>query len=261
MTDIKNIPPLISFKILLIGDSCIDEYVYGVVDRLSPESPIPILKQTNKESKSGMAANVKENLETLGCEVDFITNIEPIVKTRFIDERSGYHLLRVDHDVELASWSGRMPFEIESYDAVVISDYGKGFISYEHIADLRKNFTGPIFLDTKKPDLAAFHGVFVKINETEYSRRVSINDRLIVTLGGQGAMYKTGRDPKHETRYPAPKVEVFDVCGAGDTFLSALTFEYLRKKDIEEAIKFSIKAAAITVTHNGNYAPTLDEIS
>lgn len=261
MTGTRNIQPPTSFKILLIGDSCIDEYVYGVVDRLSPESPIPILKQTRKESKSGMAANVKENLETLGCEVDFITNIEPIVKTRFIDERSGYHLLRVDQDIELAAWSGRMPFEIESYDAVVISDYGKGFITYDHIDDLRKNFTGPIFLDTKKPDLASFYGIFVKINGTEYSRSVSINDRLIVTLGGQGAMYKTGRDPKYEKHYPAPKVEVFDVCGAGDTFLSALTFEYLRKKDIEEAIKFSIKAAAITVTHNGNYAPALDEIS
>lgn len=255
------IQPQKRYKILLVGDSCVDEYVYGVVNRLSPESPVPVLKQIGKESKSGMASNVKENLEMLGCEIDFITNIEPIVKTRYIDERSGYHLLRVDQDTALAPWSGLMPFALESYDAIVISDYGKGFIDYNHIDDLRQNFTGPMFLDTKKTDLAAFHGIFVKINEIEYNRRVSINDRLIVTLGGRGAMYKTGRDPKHEIHYPAPKVEVFDVCGAGDTFLSALTYEYLRANCIEEAIKFAIKAAAITVRHNGNYAPTLEEIS
>lgn len=255
------IQPQKRYKILLVGDSCVDEYVYGIVDRLSPESPVPVLKQTGKETKSGMAANVKENLEMLGCEIDFITNSESVVKTRYIDERSGYHLLRVDQDTALTPWSGRMPFALESYDAIVISDYGKGFINYDHIDDLRKNFTGPMFLDTKKTDLAAFHGIFVKINEIEYNRRVSINDRLIVTLGNRGAMYKTGSDPKHETSYPAPKVEVFDVCGAGDTFLSALTYEYLRTNCIEGAIKFAIKAAAITVRHNGNYAPTLGEIS
>ena len=249
-----------SLNVLLIGDSCLDEYVYGTVDRISPESPVPVLKQTRRETKPGMAANVKENLEALGCEVDFITNLESVVKTRYIDERSGYHLLRVDQEDDIIPWSGRMPFDIETYDAIVISDYGKGFLDYHHIKTLRKSFTGPIFLDTKKTDLAAFHGIFVKINELEYSRRVNINDKLIVTLGSQGAMYKTGRDPKHETRFPAPKVEVFDVCGAGDTFLAALTYKYVSELNVDTAIEFAIRASACTVMHNGNYAPTLEEI-
>jgi D-glycero-beta-D-manno-heptose-7-phosphate kinase len=250
-----------SLNVLLIGDSCVDEYVYGTVDRLSPESPVPVLNQTRRETKPGMAANVKVNLEALGCEVDFITNLEPIVKTRYIDERSGYHLLRVDQEDEIVPWSGRMPFDIESYDAVVISDYGKGFLDYHHIETLRKTFTGPIFLDTKKTDLAAFHNIFVKINELEYSRRISINDQLIVTLGARGAMRKTGRDPKYETYYPAPTVEVFDVCGAGDTFLAALAYKYIVDRSIESAIKFAIKSSSITVRHIGNYAPTLEEIT
>lgn len=249
-----------SLNVLLIGDSCVDEYIYGTVDRISPESPVPILRQTRRETKAGMAANVKENLEALGCQVDFITNIENIVKTRYIDERSGYHLLRVDQEDKIVPWSGRMAFDIESYDAVVISDYGKGFLDHHHIDILRKSFTGPVFLDTKKTDLAAFHGIFVKINELEYSRRVSINDRLIVTLGSRGAMYKTGRDPKHETIFHAPKVEVFDVCGAGDTFLAALTFGYCSYRNIETAIDFANKAASIAVTHSGNYAPTMEEL-
>ena len=117
-----------------------------------------------------------------------------------------------------------------------------------------------MFLDTKKTNLAAFHGIFVKINELEYSRRVSINDKLIVTLGSRGAMYKTGRDPKHETIFHAPKVEVFDVCGAGDTFLAALTFGYCSYRNIETAIDFANKAASIAVTHSGNYAPTMEEL-
>jgi bifunctional ADP-heptose synthase (sugar kinase/adenylyltransferase) len=249
-----------SFNVLLIGDSCVDEYIYGTVDRISPESPVPVLRQTRKETKAGMAANVKANLEALGCEVDFITNLENIVKTRYIDERSGYHLLRVDQEDAIVPWSGRMAFDIESYDCIVISDYGKGFLDYDHISTLRENFTGPIFLDTKKTDLACFHGIFVKINELEYSRRVSINDGMIITLGSQGAMWKTGRDPKHETRYPAPKVEVFDVCGAGDTFLAAVAYKYVQDQNIESAIKFAIRASARTVMHLGNYAPRLEEI-
>jgi bifunctional ADP-heptose synthase (sugar kinase/adenylyltransferase) len=153
-----------------------------------------------------------------------------------------------------------MPFDVESYDAIVISDYGKGFLDYDHISTLRENFTGPIFLDTKKTDLACFHGIFVKINELEYSRRVSINDGMIITLGSQGAMWKTGRDPKHETRYPAPKVEVFDVCGAGDTFLAAVAYKYVQDRNIESAIKFAIRASAVTVQHRGVYSPRLEEI-
>lgn len=256
-----NIQAHLSFRILLIGDSCTDEYVYGTVDRLSPESPVPVLKETRRETKPGMAANVKVNLEILGCRVDLITNSENIIKTRYIDERSGYHLVRVDQENEIVAWSSRMPFDIETYDAIVISDYGKGFLDYHHIETLRQNFTGPIFLDTKKTDLAAFHNIFVKINEVEYSRRVSINDQLIITLGSQGAMYKTGRDPKYETRFPAPKVEVFDVCGAGDTFLAAVAYKYVIDLDIKSAIEFAIRASACTVMHNGNYAPTLGEIS
>lgn len=248
------------YKILLIGDRCVDEYVFGKVNRLSAESPVPILNQCRKEIKPGMAENVKANLEALGCDVEFITNAESIVKTRFIDEKSGYQMLRVDDEDRLPPWDGYMPYDLENFDAIVISDYGKGFLDYEHITDLRENFTGPMFLDTKKTDLANFHGIFVKINEFEYSRRVSINHQLIVTLGNRGAMWKTGRDPKHETYFPAPKVEVFDVCGAGDTFLSALTYQYLESKEITTAIEFANKAASITIKYIGNYSPTLEEI-
>jgi sugar/nucleoside kinase (ribokinase family) len=60
--------------------------------------------------------------------------------------------------------------------------------------------------------------------------------------------------------FPTKQVEVMDVCGCGDTFLSALTSQYLFTKDIEKAIMFANVAAGITVQHRGNYAPSYDEI-
>ena len=51
-------------KILLIGDSCTDEYVYGTCERLNPEAPVPILKFNKKVTTKGMAWNVKKNLES-----------------------------------------------------------------------------------------------------------------------------------------------------------------------------------------------------
>lgn len=258
MTDWKNTQQLTKFKILLIGDNCEDIYQYGTVDRISPEAPVPVFKFGHEERKQGMAGNVKQNLEALGCEVNFLHG-ETSTKTRLVDIRSRQHIVRIDNDVisEPLQILTAIP---EVYDAIVVSDYDKGTVSYELIDDIRKSFSGPIFMDTKKDDLACFHGIFVKINESEYNNRISINDKLIVTLGNKGAMYKTGRDPMHETIYDCEPVEVVDVTGAGDTFLSAFAYEYLRTQDHSVAIKFANHAAGITVKHFGVYAPTLEEL-
>jgi D-beta-D-heptose 7-phosphate kinase/D-beta-D-heptose 1-phosphate adenosyltransferase len=85
-------------KILLIGDSCIDEYHYGICDRLSPEAPVPVVSIKRSETKPGMAANVYENLIALGCDVDFITSDIKSIKRRYIDERSRQHMIRIDED-------------------------------------------------------------------------------------------------------------------------------------------------------------------
>jgi len=60
--------------------------------------------------------------------------------------------------------------------------------------------------------------------------------------------------------YPAVEIAVTDVCGAGDTFLAALCYEYLKSQDMDLAIEFAIRASAVTVQHIGVYAPTLEEI-
>ena len=247
------------YKILLIGDICDDIYQYGVVERISPEAPVPIFKPTHSTGRLGMVGNVYQNLVALGCDVTLKTGSHS-KKTRFIDSRSKQQLLRIDEDVQSSPLQKDFVSNINDYDAVVISDYDKGVVTYDLIDWIRQEFKGPIFMDTKKKDIACFYGIFVKINENEYKDRWSINDSLIVTLGDRGAMYKTGRDPKHETVYPCPKVEVVDITGAGDTFLSAFTFEFLRSHNHSMAIDFANRASSITVQHFGCYAPTIEEI-
>jgi D-beta-D-heptose 7-phosphate kinase/D-beta-D-heptose 1-phosphate adenosyltransferase len=243
------------FKILLLGDDCTDIYKYGGVDRISPEAPVPVFVPKYNIVKDGMAGNVRKNLEALGCEVTFLHG-ESSTKTRLIDTRSKQQIVRIDNDVI----STPITFETiipPEYDAIVVSDYNKGTISYELIEELRREFPGPIFVDTKKTDLARLEGCFIKINELEHSRATSfptgVPTGLIVTYGDQGVVYG-------DFAFGARTVEVADVCGAGDTFLAALAFQYLTSKDMHIAITFAIKASAVTVQHLGNYAPTLEEI-
>jgi bifunctional ADP-heptose synthase (sugar kinase/adenylyltransferase) len=254
MIDSENTQQQTKYKVLLIGDSCIDEYYYGTCDRLNPEAPVPVLKITRWSQSFGMAANVKSNLEAFNCDVDFMTGGKKSIKRRYIDDRSKQHIVRVDEDKLSAPFNPYLrSLAYNQYDAVVISDYNKGFITYDNIQEVRHQFKGPIFIDSKKQDLAKFEGCFVKINETEFKQRISECTDLIVTLGSKGAQYK-------DNIYPTRTAEVIDVCGAGDTFLAALTFEFLRSKDIEQAIRFANQCASISVEHRGVYSLTSDDI-
>jgi D-beta-D-heptose 7-phosphate kinase/D-beta-D-heptose 1-phosphate adenosyltransferase len=238
-------------KILVIGDICVDEYVYGSVPRISPEAPVPIFVPKTTEEKRGMAANVADNLKMLGADVVEVYG-QSSKKTRLIDLDSKQQLMRIDKDAR----SRPIAFNAITgnfYAAIVVSDYDKGAVTYELIDYLASKYHCPMFIDTKKTDLQRFDGCFVKINTKEYLAAQTYNDHLIVTHGAKGASYK-GKS------FPANNVEVSDVCGAGDTFLAALAFKYLDRDDIDDAIEFAIRASEITVQHTGVYAPTLDEI-
>ena len=243
------------FNILLIGDACDDVYTYGYVNRISPEAPVPVFEPHYTINRDGMAGNVCKNLEALKCNVNFLHGASS-KKNRLIDHRSKQQILRIDHDVESKpiSFDSEIP---DIYDAIVISDYNKGTVSYELIEELRGEFGGPIFIDTKKTDLARMGGCYVKINALEKSRVTSYHpepDHLIVTHGDQGAEW-------NGWVYPAESAgDVTDVCGAGDTFLAALVYKFLQTNHMPDAIKFAIKASAVTVQHVGVYAPRLEEI-
>lgn len=250
------------YKILVIGDSCDDVYYYGSCDRLSPEAPVPILKVRKTENKPGMCLNVAKNLEGLGHEVKILTHDKKIVKHRFVEEKRLVHLLRVDEEpasVEPACWQ-QIEKEIvnQNYSAIVISDYQKGYVTYE-VANKITKFVGgkiPIFVDTKKKDISCYSDCVIKINKDEKEKLTKFPSgsyELIVTLGERGAMW-------NEKIYSTKKSKLYDVCGAGDTFLAALVHEYIRTSSLEKSIYFANKCASISVTHFGNFVMSLQDV-
>ena len=242
------------FNILLIGDACEDTYTYGYVNRISPEAPVPVFEPHYTIHHDGMAGNVRKNLEALGCDVNFLHGAVS-KKNRLIDQRTKQQLLRLDKDAisEPVTFETAIP---PIYDAIVISDYNKGTVSYELIEELAKEVDVPIFVDTKKTDLARLSGCYVKINALEKSRATSLPkiDHLIVTHGAHGAVWD-------DWVFPAETAgDVTDVCGAGDTFLAALAYQFLVTNSMSDAVKFANRAAAVTVQHVGVYAPRLEQI-
>jgi len=241
-------------KVLLIGDSCEDRYFYGEAKRLNPEAPVPILEYRRGVTSKGMSWNVRENLISFGVEVYLSTHPEAIIKTRYIDEKSNQQIMRYDVEPKIEPLSFDFPSEWNNlYDALVISDYDKGFLTTEKIFELTSRFVGPVFIDSKKSNLPA--DAYIKINELEHERMAYCNyENLIITRGGEGAEYKGDL-------YPAEKVNVFDVVGAGDTFLAALTYGYLKYGRIDKAIPLANKAAAVAVSHRGTYVLTEEDVT
>ena len=244
-------------KILIIGDSCLDKWIYGKCDRLSPDGPVPVLVPIEEKVNTGMAGNVNENVLdlikklNLDVTVDFITNATGIVKTRYIDKKSNQLIIRVDTgDSEVKHYNiTNLPSDI-GYDAVIISDYNKGFLSKSDIQYICKKYNN-VFIDTKKQLGSWINDVdFIKINHIEYNNSINLfnesdlNDKLIVTLGQDGCRYMN-------TIYPVDAVEVKDMVGAGDTFISALCVNYLVTSNIHTAIKFANECATTVVQLKG----------
>ena len=259
-----DIQQLKSFKILVIGDSCTDVYIYGTCNRISPEAPVPILKTTYVEEKSGMASNVKKNLEAFGHETMILTNSETIRKERYVDQKTMQHLLRVDvgEGSVLRPMDKRLIRTVKDsgfkYDCVVISDYDKGFICSDNCQDIISALRGEttvVFVDSKKQDLSCYQECIIKLNEMEYSNieKEPLNSEVIVTLGSQGAKWR-------EQTFPTEPVSVFDVCGAGDTFLAAFVTAYMSTFSFSESIKFANKCARLSVKKFGNYVVSLEDL-
>lgn len=244
------------YKILLVGDACLDIYYFGTCDRLSPEAPVPVFKRNKIESRPGMCLNVNENLSALGCQVEIDRNVEKIKKIRFIDQRSSQQILRVDEEpsiknIDLRKYTCKF---IRDFDAVIVSDYDKGYIRDGDVLDLLEpaRMMGlPIFVDSKKKNLSNFKNCIIKINDKEFREleRLPKDCELIVTYGSKGCKWRN-------KMFPTSKVEVHDVCGAGDVFLSSLAVRWLETRDMEKSIKTANACASFSVTKFGTYSLT-----
>ena len=247
-----------SWKILLIGDHCVDIYHYGICERLSPEAPVPILKEVKTETKMGMSSNVRMNLKSFGLSVRHEHNKHVIQKHRIIDSRFNHHLIRYDvgEGHLLPEFDIDRLDNIKKVDAVVISDYNKGFLRYGTIEKLCEKFKDiPVFADTKKQKLGCFSNCYIKINEKEFKsiKRMPENCEFVITMGSKGALYDNKMFRVEET-------EVFDVCGAGDVFLSGLVYGYLNTGDLIGAIEIANKCASFSVSKMGTYVMTPEDL-
>lgn len=245
-------------KIAVVGEVCKDVFVYGSTSRLDPAAPAPITVPNTRVTNLGMAGNVYENLKALGVESSLFSNSNLITKTRYLDDRTNHLLLRVDTgDQETKAITNRVLNDTlwSEYDAVIISDYNKGFVTPYAISYIASHNSNT-FLDTKKKlDSNVANVSYIKINSFEYEATknevskldkdgYNISDKLIVTTGSKGCRLKN-------VNYPVEKVEVKDQTGAGDTFLAAFTVKYMETRDESQAAKYANDCATKVVTKRG----------
>lgn len=237
-------------KILIIGESCRDIFVYCKAERLAPDLPIPVLGIVEQKENPGMAANVERNIKSIFPHVDLHTNEKwrEVTKTRYMHCDTNHMFIRVDTDHHIPR-ANIKNIPLSKYDIIAISDYNKGFLHEEDIAHIAGSHNN-VFIDTKKRLGDWAEGAkFIKINNYEYERSKpylspALEDKIIHTKGGHGAIFK-------RKIYPVKMVEVKDTSGAGDSFFAALLVKYAETEDIEKAIMFANECASEVVKHKG----------
>ncbi len=238
-----------SKKILIIGESCRDIFVYCKALRIAPDIPVPVLEVVERSENPGMAKNVERNVKSLyqGCDIVTNANWRTITKTRFMHQRTNQGFFRVDVDHTMQRVDVRR-IPLKKYDIIAISDYNKGFLTKEDMQYICEHHPC-VFVDTKKPVGRFLEAAkYIKINKHEYERSMpvarDIARKIICTKAEQGAEFR-------EKTYPVEKIETKDSSGAGDSFFAALLVRYAQTENIEEAIQFANVCTTDVVQHRG----------
>jgi D-beta-D-heptose 7-phosphate kinase/D-beta-D-heptose 1-phosphate adenosyltransferase len=298
-------------RVLVLGDLMLDRYIWGDVSRISPEAPVPVVEVRSDSLQLGGAGNVAHNIESLGAapllagvvgddaEGRWIKSRMPakskgilvdrrrptIVKTRIVAHHQ--QIARVDLERKGALAEGLIAslakFVREAdYDGLLISDYNKGIVNPDLMADVlaaageRKS---PVFVDPKVENFRLFSPVtLITPNHFEAEKVVGHPCRtdaevdragaeimaliscryLIIKRGEQGmTVFQQGKKPIH---IPTVAREVFDVTGAGDTVIAAAALALLAGGTIEQAATIATAAAGIVVGKIGTAAATPEEL-
>ena len=184
-------------KVLVIGESCTDIFVYGTSERKSPEGNGPVFVPISETYGAGMASNVANNLGAMGLDTDIHSDSGNIIKSRYVNQNTNELYLRVDENDSVNRIDISKLSNISQYDAIIISDYCKGFLTEEDIANIA-SLHPLVILDTKKKlgdwckDLK-----FIKINRLEWKNNKDVIrdnewlfDKIICTLDKTGTAYK-----------------------------------------------------------------------
>jgi rfaE bifunctional protein kinase chain/domain len=289
-------------SILVIGDVMLDEYVWGDVQRISPEAPVPVVELANRTYVAGGAANAAANVAALGgraslgavvgpdAEADILRNeltkghidanlvtaeIRPTTtKTRVLG--GSQQILRIDRETRddiaretesaLLEWAKR---QLPSVDCLLVSDYGKGVLTRglcRGLVDLASAEAKPVVVDPKGRDYSKYRGATVVTpNVTEVRLAIeplSLSSGDLIEDVSQlrsllpGSAFAVTRGPEGVILFQADGSvvtigararHVFDVTGAGDTFVAALALAIAVGATLEEAATLSNTAAGLAV--------------
>ena len=303
-------------KVLVIGDLMLDRYWWGSVDRISPEAPVPVVRLGRTSNAAGGAANVAANVAGLGasailigitgndteaetlralisengridCRLIGIDGRSTTVKTRIVAHNQ--HVVRIDQemtepigDAESNQAIAVISALINEVDAVVLSDYAKGFLVpglLSKTIELARTKGKMVFVDPKSKDFSRYKGSTVitpNLKEAGEAVKSALNsadqlrdagheildacnsDAILITEGEHGmTLFDRSGDPLH---LDALAHDVFDVTGAGDTVIAAFSVASASGMSFREAAKIANIAAGIAVGHIGTTVVTREEI-
>ena len=301
-------------NILVVGDLMIDHYLWGSCERISPEAPVQVVDIAKETTVLGGAGNVINNLNALGANVsvssvignddngkELIEMLNAIgVDSKSIITQDGrktskksrviavsQQILRYDKESKnsIAEESVSKILEslsatINSFDMVILSDYGKGILTDElcqGIIALSNNNNIKVLVDPKGSNFSKYRGAYlltpnkkeailatgIDINDAQSLEKALLQlkdecdlDISLITLSEDGiATYDKGVEV-----FPTVAKEVFDVTGAGDTVIASIAFALSAGKNIQDTAAFANLAAGVVVGKIGSATVTIGEI-
>ena len=298
-------------RIVVVGDVMIDEWIWGDVSRISPEAPVPVVAVRDHSFTLGGAGNVANNLRALGASVAFVGGIGDDaegerLRAMFDDlgvdarglvtlsDRPTTRKTRIvahNQQVVRADWESTVPLldedrahaaervraAVRGADAVVLSDYAKGFLHREVV---EAALGAPVVVADPKPqNVAMFSGVTCiapNAAEAAHASGIAITDdasleragrallsmldcRYVLITRGEHGMSLFGAQGER-VDVPAVARTVYDVSGAGDTVVAVLTLALAAHIGAETATQLANFAAGAVVEKLGTATATPDEI-
>jgi D-beta-D-heptose 7-phosphate kinase / D-beta-D-heptose 1-phosphate adenosyltransferase len=221
--------------VLVVGDLMLDQYLWGAVERISPEAPVPVVRLDHKTYAAGGAANVAANLGALGCKASVVgvlgadeegyqllellqtfglettgilsTPGRPTTsKTRVLGGRQ--QMLRLDienvaelsHELKQRLLAG-IEAQISGSSAVILSDYGKGLLDgplCQAIIGLARDLSIPIFVDPKGLKYGKYHGCdVISPNRAELAAATSTDSSDLEVLLQKGQRLRSDLGASH----------------------------------------------------------------
>ena len=287
-------------SVLVVGDVMLDRYIFGTVDRVSPEAPVPVVAVRREETRLGGAGNVAANLAALGCKVKIVSvtgrgdgalmlpllfsrsgvghdgllvdvRRETTVKTRVL--AGDQQVVRVDLDEKEPISDGMEGLLLDyikkvlpQVDVVLVSDYAKGVLTDRVLSEvirLSQEIHVPVVVDPKGRDFSRYEGATLitpNAKEFKLAGEKYLSVGISAALVTQGQHGMTLLADNAETHFLAEAREVFDVSGAGDTVLACVGVGLAAGLSLHQAAELANAAAGIVVGKVGTATITADDL-